>query len=369
MRKIYSKRNIALITVAAFAGISIYSVNGPGGTFGANVTGAPFDGNDCTSCHAPGSNYGATVSLQLFSGASAVTSYVPGNSYTLRITRSAPSLTAVNGGFGFQATCATSGTNINIDNWGTLPANVTSVNVNGRDYVEHTAKFPKATTQVNLPWTAPSTGTGSVVFYLALNTVNGNGNNSGDQVLTTSLTVAETPLPLTWLYFKGRENENGQVLLEWAAANEQGNDFYTLEKSRDGKSYSQLGIVDAGSKNGSYSYTDPSPFENTYYRIKQTDLSGKSEYYKTVQVQTLSDKKATHYIQGSNIVVELFSKEAKSVIVSVFNISSNLVEKTEVQLKQGRNRIELLKPATAGIYFLNVTSASEKIYTGKLIIM
>lgn len=369
MKKFYLKRNLAIAVMILFSGLSIYSVTGPAGTYSANVTGAPFDAGTCTNCHAPGSNYNAVVSLQLLSGGSPVTSYVPGGSYTLCITRSAPGLTSLSGGFGFQTTCATSAADININNWGTLPANTANISLNSRNYVEHTSKFSNSITQVNIPWTAPASGTGSVTFYTALNTVNGNGNNSGDQVVATSLSITESPLPITWLYFKAGKSHEGSVVIEWAAENEMNNDHYTLERSNDGKLFSLMANIKAKKSGGSYSYVDEAPYAETYYRIKQTDVDGKCEYYKTIKVQTQQYSNSSHYVQGADVVIEMFSGDDRFASVRIFDMNGKQVKNETVRLHEGQNKLHITKPSSNGIYLLEMTSNGRKMYVNKLLLM
>lgn len=369
MKKIYSKRNLAIVIVLFFSGLSIHSATGPAGTYSANVTGAPFDAGTCTNCHAPGSNYNAALNLQLLSGSSPVTSYVPGGSYTLRITRSAPGLTSLNGGFGFQATCATSTGGMNINNWGALPANTANINLNSRNYVEHTSKFSKSITQVNIPWTAPGVGTGSVTFYTALNTVNGNGNNSGDQVVANSISIAEAPLPITWLYFKAGKNSEGNVVIEWAAENEINNDHYTLEKANDGKSFSVMANIKARKDGGRYSYVDEAPYAETYYRIKQTDMNGRYEYYKTIQVQAQPHPNSFHYVNNTDVVIELFCDENRSAFIRIYDMNGKQVKNENVKLHEGQNELHIKKPSLNGMYLLEVMSNGNKVYANKLLLL
>ncbi len=208
MTKIY--KHSILLSLTVFVGIlSLHYSSGPA-LNGLSVTGAPIgnyptspSSGTCNSCHSGGS-YSASATVQLYHGATQVTgNIVPGWTYTVRITRSAVGLPTA-GGWGFQLTCLNNATNANINAWGTPPTGTANRLVSGRNYIEHTAKITNSTTQINIPWTAPSISPGTVIrFYLALNTVNGNSNTTGDQVISTSAQFTQAPLPLTWLYFRG----------------------------------------------------------------------------------------------------------------------------------------------------------------------
>ncbi len=95
------------------------------------------------------------------------------------------------------------------------------------------------------------------------------------------------PLPITLVYFRAAYVE-GQVNLNWATASEEDNDYFTIEKSKDGVSFTEVTrIKGAGNSSGllTYQSVDIAPYEGTsYYRLKQTDLDGKYSYSRIVPV-------------------------------------------------------------------------------------
>ena len=98
----------------------------------------------------------------------------------------------------------------------------------------------------------------------------------------------EGTLPVTLAYFKVKP-EGGKVNVEWATEAEENNDFFTIERSADGKSFQTIGTVE-GSGNSkvklTYTFTDASPLAGkSYYRLKQTDFDGKFEYFKLEMVE------------------------------------------------------------------------------------
>ncbi|MBK7886118.1 MAG: T9SS type A sorting domain-containing protein [Bacteroidetes bacterium] len=89
-----------------------------------------------------------------------------------------------------------------------------------------------------------------------------------------------SPLPVSLVNFTGAREEN-KVLLNWFTLNEKNNDYFDIERSRDGILFEKRGRVSGmGTTNtvSSYSYKD----ENTddillYYRLLQTDYDGTME--------------------------------------------------------------------------------------------
>jgi hypothetical protein len=113
----------------------------------------------------------------------------------------------------------------------------------------------------------------------------GGTNNAGIIQNSTS------PLPVEMLYFEALCNEQAEVELSWATATEKNNHHFTIEKSEDALSWNEIGTV-SGAGNSSqrrnYRFTDPAPWQLTYYRLKQTDPDQKSTYSKIISVECRS---------------------------------------------------------------------------------
>lgn len=90
-----------------------------------------------------------------------------------------------------------------------------------------------------------------------------------------------TPTPVDYLYFKLQPQDN-MVHLEWATAREKDNDYFSIERSENGKDFYEIARVSGkGTYNGVSTYTinDNNPlFGLSYYRIKQVDYDRKSAY-------------------------------------------------------------------------------------------
>ncbi len=71
------------------------------------------------------------------------------------------------------------------------------------------------------------------------------------------------------------------IALEWSTAMEMNNDFFTIEKSINGLSFSPIARIKSNGNSFSqqhYSISDKDPFNGTsYYRLSQTDLDGRTK--------------------------------------------------------------------------------------------
>jgi len=90
-----------------------------------------------------------------------------------------------------------------------------------------------------------------------------------------------TPLPISLLEFNAQPLLD-KVELSWTTATEINNDYFTVERSKDGVSFNPVVDVEgAGNSNTvlHYKTMDEEPFDGvSYYRLKQTDFDGRSEY-------------------------------------------------------------------------------------------
>lgn len=167
---------------------------GPGAVQNLQVTGAPGStgmaagqpGTCANSgCHNGGS-FNPSLSVQLLEAGNPVTSYEPGKTYTLKVVTTPG--TGSPARYGFQA-LSLNEANEQAGEWGALSGSMQQINMNNRDYIEHSA--PSVSNIFEIPWVAPSAGAGAVTFYSASVAANGNGGTSGDAVASSSLTIEE----------------------------------------------------------------------------------------------------------------------------------------------------------------------------------
>ncbi|MBK9254901.1 MAG: BspA family leucine-rich repeat surface protein [Saprospiraceae bacterium] len=76
------------------------------------------------------------------------------------------------------------------------------------------------------------------------------------------------------------------VVLNWSTASELNNDYFTIERSLDGKNWDMIGKVNGmgnSNRNQNYLFTDETPLKGkSYYRLKQTDFDGKDTYFNII---------------------------------------------------------------------------------------
>jgi hypothetical protein len=94
-------------------------------------------------------------------------------------------------------------------------------------------------------------------------------------------------LPIELIEFKAIQ-QNHEVLLNWVTASEINNNYFTIEKSRNGENWESVQQISGAGNSVSttyYSALDTSPFNGiSYYRLKQTDFNGQYSYSEMVAV-------------------------------------------------------------------------------------
>ncbi|AYB32672.1 hypothetical protein D4L85_19750 [Chryseolinea soli] len=173
-----------------------------------------------------------------------------------------------------------------------------------------------------------------------------------------------SPLPIKLLYFKASVVDDA-VLTEWATAEEENNDFFTIEKSSDGETFTEVVKVPSqgDTKTGhKYSFSDPDPYPGlSYYRLKQTDFDRKFTYSKVVAVRydgvtSVSMKAYPNPFAGKKITVELKGFQGVTDIpVQIFDmLGQPVMERILTTSKSGIVREDLVFDNTlpAGLYIL-----------------
>lgn len=181
---------------------------------------------------------------------------------------------------------------------------------------------------------------------------------------------APTPLPIELLEFTG-EMIGDDNLLKWVTLSEQNNDYFTVETTRDGVSWREVGIVDAAGNtvnNTYYQLYDYSPaFGVNYYRLKQTDNDGSESYSNTI---ALNREKTVIEISelfpnptNSDVSFEINSPVGGVMEFSMFDNSGRLVKSENIQYTAGVSAYHIqLSDLAAGVYtvMLNTKAMEQK---------
>ncbi|WP_439556839.1 T9SS type A sorting domain-containing protein [Dyadobacter sp.] len=182
--------------------------------------------------------------------------------------------------------------------------------------------------------------------------------------VATGLTLisenVESSLPVTLIYFRGKQEKTSNVI-SWKTASETSNKGFEIEKSQDSRTFERVGFIDGGGdtrEDRSYRYIDHTPFGVTYYRLKQLDYDGRSDYSKIIMVKNEPELSVYPNPARDYITVSGLSTHDE---LSIFNMRGELV------LKQQSG---ILKPVNVsglpvGIYTLKIGDRIKNIAISK----
>ncbi|PKP03698.1 MAG: hypothetical protein CVU11_07480 [Bacteroidetes bacterium HGW-Bacteroidetes-6] len=112
----------------------------------------------------------------------------------------------------------------------------------------------------------------------------GGGTMASNVLMTYPWSINGSTLPVSLLSFRSA-CQQGITTLYWSTASETNNDYFTLERSFDGKHFDFLFQAQgAGNSNDIHAYTvtDEQYDDVVYYRLSQTDFDGSTHVLKTI---------------------------------------------------------------------------------------
>jgi Secretion system C-terminal sorting domain/Endonuclease/Exonuclease/phosphatase family len=172
-------------------------------------------------------------------------------------------------------------------------------------------------------------------------------------------------IPVELLSFDAYLLDNKNVELNWSTASERNADYFNIEKSTDGKVFNfikKIKAVGLSNQKNDYHYTDFDDSDNKilYYRLKQVDDNGKTEYSKTVSVAKKQSK--TQYVVYPNPAKTAITIEGLTPIktVQIYNAQGILVKTTQ------QNKVSISDFPT-GIYVLMVENTEGGISQTKFV--
>jgi len=185
------------------------------------------------------------------------------------------------------------------------------------------------------------------------------------------------PLPVELLSFEAKPDQ--EVVCNWTTATELNNDFFTVERSSDGRNFEKVGTV-KGAGNSTqqhdYKFIDTKPYRGvSFYRLKQTDFNGKSESFEKVAVNlSLPATPISVYPVPANEYV-VFSvdrnQNLENAVLYVYDFTGRaLIQKKVAELKGTGTNIFILPVNTLinGLYHFDLKVEGASLGNGKFIV-
>lgn len=168
--------------------------------------------------------------------------------------------------------------------------------------------------------------------------------------LTLKGEIDATILPVALISFEGK-SENNQTKLTWKTTSETNNKGFEIERGADARTFEKIGFVDGSGdtkERQDYHFTDLEPFVVSYYRLKQLDYDGKSDYSRVVSVK------------GEGAILKIFPNPAQEHL-SV----SGIGQSQQLTIVDQNGRI-VLKRQVADKEQVRIGKLASGIYTVKI---
>lgn len=115
------------------------------------------------------------------------------------------------------------------------------------------------------------------------------------------------------------------VELDWTTITEKDNDYFIVQRTLDGVSYEEIGMVDGegnSTRTIDYEFTDIMPYQGvSYYRIKQVDYNGEFAYSDIISVSSSEDKNL-RLLYSINVTGQQVDYTYKGIVIDVYSDGS-----------------------------------------------
>jgi len=194
-----------------------------------------------------------------------------------------------------------------------------------------------------------------------------------------TLSLEDSPLPISLLSFDARAVNKKEVAITWITESEINNDYFTVERSKDGINFSEIEKVN-GAGNSTvllhYATMDMHPLNGvSYYRLRQTDYNGLFTFSEIKSVIIYGEGANSVFVYpnpattSTYILFNELPEHAGDIRFELFDATgnkiagSNLFELEAVSENSFRfNRGTLAN----GIYFYTVSSGDSNLSRGKI---
>lgn len=190
---------------------------------------------------------------------------------------------------------------------------------------------------------------------------------SSSNIATVTLYFANSVvLPVKLIHFTARLNSNKKVDLTWSTASEMNASHYVVERSFNGRDYTDAGIIFAAGNSASvqeYQFSDAPSINRSpiiYYKLRLVDSDDKINYSATRIIQIGKQEEIVTILTFPNPVANELritipnSWQGKKLGYEIINSNGQLVSKTSVN-ESNQTETIALGSLSRGMYIVKVT--------------
>ena len=176
-----------------------------------------------------------------------------------------------------------------------------------------------------------------------------------------------TVVPVSLISFNATKLNKTNRLI-WTTSQEINSSYFAIEKSSDGRIFSETGRVLAvgnSSNNSNYSFIDNTPFRGiNYYRLRLVEMNNSSRFSEIKSVNNKGENEVTVFPNPVRdaMTVNFAADKAGKCEISISDLSGKIIYTTTRDIREGANNIKINTSSLPnGAFVLKIFSAEEVI--------
>ena len=177
------------------------------------------------------------------------------------------------------------------------------------------------------------------------------------------------PLPIDLISFEAKTNKD-RVELNWATATEINNDYFTIERSKDGFDFEEIFKKSGNgttSQTSEYEAFDDKPFQGiSYYRLRQTDFDGKTTVSEPVAVEFIDDLQSLLLAPNpgkENVKAFIPLSFSGKAILKFADIQGRIIKSMEINRESGNIVDFSIADLPVGVYSVSLDNGMRSLRT------
>ena len=202
--------------------------------------------------------------------------------------------------------------------------------------------------------------------FSGTNALDGENSNAtaGTPYPSPAQTCPTVPLPINLSSFEAKMMSNSEVAISWTTASEENNDYFSVEHSTDGRTFTEIGqIYGAGTtvQTQEYEFMHKGALAGTnYYRLLQVDFNGDATYspIKVVVMEAIKEVSLRPTLADATVTVAFGDTNTPNTTLEVLSLQGQILDTHLVGA--GTNQLEIsVADLTAGMYLIRMTAGQQ----------
>ena len=189
---------------------------------------------------------------------------------------------------------------------------------------------------------------------------------AGSNCKYSIVAINAAPLSVKMKSFDGWK-ANDFNFLTWVTLTETNHQYFEIERSEDGISFSALGRVNGAGNStveNRYSFKDEKPLQTAYYRLKQVDMHGNITYSRIIRIIRWAQSTLNAIFQSpvhDILKANLETTEAGPAQIHIVDVSGKIMFTEFIKLQKGFSQYQAnLNRLSAGTYYLVITKDNTR---------